>query len=86
MSGPIIAMLTVVVVFGYVFAFMLLLKLFYWLADEIRVGSVGVKLVLLIPFLVIACVAIILDVIHTLVFCWAGYTMMVGARNWWHKR
>jgi len=64
-----------------------------WIADALLAyvvrnfirGSVGVRLLLLIPLLVLFLVHIITSIFAVLCMVFTGYTAASAARNWWHK-
>ncbi len=84
--GPIVALATAACIGLYIILFKLLMMLFGALEEAILTSkSPLVKFILLIPFLIVAIPAIILDFIHTIMFFWAGYQAAKGVRDWAHK-
>jgi hypothetical protein len=87
--GFVVILETVIVIFGsffvYMFVFTSLSRLAHWLVGEFR-GERGTgKVVVFFPMMVVCTAVLILEIINTLLFMWAGYETMKSVRDWWHK-
>jgi len=85
MSGPLIALTTVIVIFGFVWIIMIADKLLAWVAQQFREGSVLKKILLLIPLVLLLIFSTFTWILAIGLGLFALYTVATGTRNWWHK-
>jgi hypothetical protein len=84
--GPTVALVTALVLLGYVLGFLILLEVLVHMTLEFKRTDSGLtKLLLLVPIVLLGAIFLVLDFLHTLLCIWLGFSLMTGFRNWWHR-
>lgn len=85
-SGPVIALLTVVVIFGFVLLVFLSDRMEVWAGDFYCSRSRAVQYLLLVPGICLWLLFRLIDIVVFFCALFAGYQVATGTRNWWNKR
>jgi hypothetical protein len=86
MSGPMIAAVTVAVIFGFIFLIGISTRLEIWAGNFLERQNLFVKYMLLIPFLVLYILFRLIDIFVFICALFVGYQVATGVRNWWNRR
>lgn len=86
MPWELVCILVPFVVVGlYAFLITTLFRITNAVVAEFKFSRGLMAFLLFFPMIILCTIVILLELVHTLLFCWAGYTMLKHTRNWWWR-
>lgn len=85
MGGPLIAVVTAIVLLGAAFIIAYIPRIFRWIKDYFdRCGLVG-KILILLPLIILGVMSIFSWAIAFVIMIATAFYAINGLRDWWHK-
>jgi len=86
MSGPMIMVVTIAVLFGFIILIAVADRLENWAGNFLARRGDVMKLVLFIPFAILWILFRLIDIFCIICGWYSLYSLANGARKWWNKR